>query len=246
MNLSKQSRELIAFFLKNNKVKYISQTVKTKKIVILLYEDIIKANYYCKNNINYNYSIKKIQSFAEITKPQHFNLASFPEIVMSHINKKTTAEITYYFSLYNRKITVHFIVENDIMDTEVYVYNRYIEIVAMWLHIVHNYSSNKCAKTVTIYFYFTSLKKNLPKTSADILNEININTAFTPTCPKDAEIIIYRKEEWFKVFIHETFHAFGLDFSMMNTDSINECILTIYKVNSKVNSYEANTEFGLK
>jgi hypothetical protein len=70
-----------------------------------------------------------------------------------------------------------------------------------------------------------------------------VNTAFTTTCPSDSEIVVFRKEEWFKVFIHETFHNFGLDFSMMNNDIINQCITNIYKVNSEVNAYEAYTEF---
>ena len=31
-----------------------------------------------------------------------------------------------------------------------------------------------------------------------------------------SEIIIFRNEEWFKVFVHETFHLFGVDFSNMS------------------------------
>jgi hypothetical protein len=76
-----------------------------------------------------------------------------------------------------------------------------------------------------------------------ILDEINVNTAFTSTCPKNAEIVVFRKEEWFKVFMHETFHNFGLDFSDMNNNDVNNCILGIFKVNSQVNLYESYTEF---
>jgi hypothetical protein len=77
-----------------------------------------------------------------------------------------------------------------------------------------------------------------------VLNATHVNTAFTQTCPLTyAEIVVYRKEEWFKVFIHETFHNFGLDFSGMNNDIITNCILDIFDVNSEVNSYEAYTEF---
>jgi len=96
---------------------------------------------------------------------------------------------------------------------------------------------------LNIYFYFTSLEKNLPNSNIHILDETNVNTAFTTTCPSDSEIVVFRREEWFKVFIHETFHNFGLDFSMMNNDMIHECIMNIYKVNSDINAYEAYTEF---
>jgi hypothetical protein len=70
-----------------------------------------------------------------------------------------------------------------------------------------------------------------------------VNTAFTTTCSKDSEIVIFRKEEWLKVFIHETFHNFGLDFSTLNNNQTHECIHNIYKVKSSINAYEAYTEF---
>jgi L-rhamnose isomerase len=73
--------------------------------------------------------------------------------------------------------------------------------------------------TEKIYIYHTSLLKILPNTNVDILNENNVNTAFTRTCPSNSEIVVFRKEEWFKVFIHETFHSFGIDFASMNTST---------------------------
>jgi hypothetical protein len=83
----------------------------------------------------------------------------------------------------------------------------------------------------------------LPNTNNIVLDEINVNTAFTRTCPVNSEIIVFRKEEWFKVFIHETMHNFGLDFSDLNTNSCTEKILSLFNVNSDVNLYEAYTEF---
>jgi hypothetical protein len=76
-----------------------------------------------------------------------------------------------------------------------------------------------------------------------ILNENNVNTAFTTTCPANSEIVVYRKEEWFKVFIHESFHNFGLDFSDMNTQDCTNHILQLFNVHSEVNLYESYTEF---
>jgi hypothetical protein len=75
------------------------------------------------------------------------------------------------------------------------------------------------------------------------LDEENVNTAFTTTCPKNSEIVVYRKEEWFKVFIHETFHNFGLDFSDMNISDSTKRILELFPVNSEVNLFESYTEF---
>jgi hypothetical protein len=113
----------------------------------------------------------------------------------------------------------------------------------VWLYIVDIYSAKKCSKQIKIFIYHTSLLKELPKTNVEILNENNVNTGFTRTCLIKSEIAIFRKEEWFKVFIHETFHNFGLDFSDMNVLSCNEKILKIFPVNSDVNLYESYTEF---
>ena len=243
MNLTKQSRELIYFFSKNKHLNYDRQTNKTNTILSELYNEILEAYNFCKEKINYKISIKKIVTATQIIKPLNFNSKSFPEIVRNHIDESMMSEISFSFSLYDRNIKVHFIVENGNIELEIDLYTRYMEIITMWLYILNIYGSKECAKTLNIYFYFTSLEKYLPNSNIHILDEINVNTAFTTTCPKDSEIVVFRKEEWFKVFIHETFHNFGLDFSMMDNEEVNTCILDIFKVNSQVNSYEAYTEF---
>ena len=48
------------------------------------------------------------------------------------------------------------------------------------------------------------------------------NTAFTYSCVPSSQIVLFRMEEWFKVFIHETFHCFGLDFSQMDMTESNK------------------------
>ena len=112
-----------------------------------------------------------------------------------------------------------------------------------WLHIVNEYASRSCSNTLTIFIYHTSLTKELPSSPIEILNENNVNTAFTRSCPANSEIVVFRKEEWFKVLMHETFHNFALDFSDMNNSACHARILSIFPVNSEVNLFEAYTEF---
>ena len=116
----------------------------------------------------------------------------------------------------------------------------------IWLIMINEYASKSCASELTIYLYFTSLQKTMPTSNISILGEHNVNTAFTMTCPKISEIVIFRKEEWFKVFLHETFHNFGLDFSDMNNEACNNKILSIFPVKSEVNLYESYAEFWAK
>ena len=62
-------------------------------------------------------------------------------------------------------------------------------------------TKTRCSKTLNVICYLTSLKKKLPVSNLTILGANNANTAFTHRCPEKGEIIMYRKEEIFKVFI---------------------------------------------
>jgi hypothetical protein len=220
MNLTSKSKKLLLFFSKNKYFFDMNQTIKTNKILLELYSEILKAYHYIKKNQPRILSIKKIVNSIQITKPKNFNAKSFPEIVRNHIDEMIISEICYTFSIYDRQVKVYFMVENDNIELEIDMYNGYVETIAMWLYVLNIYASKQCVKTLSIYLYFTSLEKHLPNSNIYVLDENHVNTAFTTTCPSDSEIIVFRKEEWFKVLIHETFHNFGLDFSGMNNERI--------------------------
>jgi len=247
MKLSKNSKQLMLFFTQNKHINNVKQTKQTDNILEEIYHEIINAyNYLNKlkqSGIYFTVTTKKILSAIQISKPQIFNSNSFPELVRNYIDELTMSEITYNFSLYGIKIKIHFIVEEDNVELNLDTYNKHVDSMIMWLHILNQYASRQCVNSLVVYLYFTSLEKKLPNSNIDILDEINVNTAFTTTCPKDSEIVVFRKEEWFKVFIHETFHNFGLDFSDMNNNEVHKCMLNIFKVESDVNLYEAYTEF---
>jgi hypothetical protein len=247
MKLSKKSKELMLFFTKNSHINKVAQTKRTDSIIMDLYKDIYNAYKYL-NNLKqkgnyYNITTKKILAASEISKPNNFNSNSFPEIIRKHIDELTMYEIVYNFSLYGRIIKLYFIVEEDNIELKLDKFNKWVDNIIMWLYILNQYASKQCANTLAVYFYFTSLEKKLPNSNIFILDEQNVNTAFTTTCPRDSEIVVFRQEEWFKVFIHETFHNFGLDFSDMNNNESKNCILNIFQVNSEVNLYESYTEF---
>jgi hypothetical protein len=247
MKISKKSKELMYFFTKNKHINKVKQTKRTDSIITELYNDIYESYKYLislkqKGNF-YNVTTKRVLSATQISRPQSFNSKSFPDVVRNHIDETTMSEISYTFSLYGRNIKIHFIVEDDNVELKLETFNSYVDAIVMWLYILNQYASKQCANSLVIYLYFTSLEKKLPDSNIFILDEINVNTAFTTTCPRDSEIVVFRKEEWFKVFIHETFHNFALDFSDMNNDEVNRCILNIFKVNSNVNLYESYTEF---
>lgn len=123
---------------------------------------------------------------------------------------------------------------------------KYLSMIVFWLSIVVQYANdNVCNKQpLSIILMMSSLKKNLP--SVTCLKECEIkkpmvNTGYSVKCD---HIVIYRREEWFKVFIHETFHNYTLDFfENANPDAVHE-ILEHFGIRRKleVRLFEAYTE----
>ena len=249
MKITNNSKKLISFFHKYNCLPHIKQTKATNSIFKHFFHEIDDAvNFvsYTKSQRGqsfYNLKINKINHINQIPKPATFNADVFPTPVLQHIDEYSLSSLTYSFQLFGRKITIHFLIEDDKPEIYINKYNTYVDHILAWLFIVNEYASRACSNTLTIFIYHTSLTKELPRSPVEILNENNINTAFTRSCPTNSEIVVFRKEEWFKVLMHETFHNFALDFSDMNTADCHSRILSIFPVNSEVNLFEAYTEF---
>lgn len=253
MELTKESHKLMSFFIKQKCLLSInqSQTRTTDTILETLYEEIKAGVSYIQNIKSlkrngesfYNLKIENITNVNRVPKPSTFAPNSFPTEVRNHIDTFSVSSITYKFNLYKRVISIIFVTEYNSVEEILETYNSYVDYMLVWLYIVNKYSSKSCSKELKIFVYHTTLLKELPNSNIEILSWNNVNTAFTRTCPVESEIVVFRKEEWFKVFIHETIHNFGLDFSDMDLREYNERILNLFPVNSEVNLYEAYTEF---
>jgi hypothetical protein len=154
----------------------------------------------------------------------------------------------YSFSIQNRVFTIHCIYPTNNIQQE----NEIIEWFDMikkqiysWLFIACSQSNEECSKDVSIYLYFTDFKKQFPH-KKEILGENHVNSAYTFSCKLNKngnnEMYLYRKEEWFKVFIHECFHAFSLDFSHMDTRKIDKELTRIFPLHLDVRFFETYSE----
>ncbi len=117
--------------------------------------------------------------------------------------------------------------------------DNYVKWIHTWLQVATHYAKPGCSMAVTVYLYLTDLKKLLPKKHEIALDTEHANTAFTTFCQPKTEIIIYRREEWFKVFIHESFHNLGLDFAGEN---VKKTLFRIFPIQSEFKLYETYTE----
>jgi hypothetical protein len=246
---SNETRYLLNFFNSIEKI-YVK---KNKNIINTSINEFLNLIFIklkkIKEEINVDIDgkiIKYSNKFCE--KNQLFNY--IPENIKKHI-KFYSKNIIYYFlnnndSIINKQIKIYFIIEESEKKILIQEYNKYVKRILCWFYLIKDYINSECCKTLNVYIFMTSLNKMTPN-KLEILDYENVNTGITTSCPKNGEIILFRKEEWFKVFIHETFHSFGIDFSSnLNNDNnyySKELTRNIFKVNSIINLYEAYTEF---
>lgn len=123
--------------------------------------------------------------------------------------------------------------------------NAFIKRAHIWLNIASHYACPKCSTVVNVYLYLISHKKETPKMALQPVDKVHINTAFTTPCMEHTEIVLFRREEAFKVFIHESFHNLGLDFSAF--ENVNkraeQIVRSVFHINaSEMPIYECYTE----
>lgn len=161
--------------------------------------------------------------------PTFFNTIQQPE------------HISYQFTFHNRTFFL-----NIVKSPETTITKLQIQKIMVWLNYASAHAKHHCSKTLTINLVLTPKTKYLP-TKGIIPNIEHVNTAFTTSCSPLTEILIYREEEWFKVFIHETMHCLGFDFSELDVSKENKRLLnTLYlgvASNIDLRIYESYCEF---
>ena len=235
MVFSSRTTEFIQFLETNisTNIPKITMNHKSTNIFSLLFKHISDANQVWKT-IELDYDIKP---YNENIIDIHF----YPDIIQNVIVNMDKMICKTTFNINKRTYYIHIICEKKHNCTITY-FKRLIKRMYIWLYVASTYANNECSQILNIYIHFTKQEKTLPIEKGLIIEQINVNTAYTYACATDNELHIYRKEEWFKVFIHETMHSLGLDFAMMDTTNSNAYILEIFPVLSDVRISETYSE----
>ena len=207
------------------------------------------------NSANYSW----IKHKSDIIKYQHlvtsFNDPGFANIPLEISSKfiKTVKSASHThtafkigprsFNLYLWFYTIHLTTAQTTTKQE-----EILKKIYTWLSVIDRHAIPTCSPNVDIYIYLTEHRKFMPTAPSRTIGELNVNTAFTYGCSNSSTntIHVYREEEWFKAFIHETFHCFGLDFIPIN-DQANIKIKEAFPVSniiaqSDIKLYETYTE----
>jgi len=251
--VSKNLKLFINKYFKKSKndISKLRFSTSTIKFIKNIYGSIIKCNLECINKAN----IIKVP-FNETSFPKSNNFQGIPDEIRTNIENNEQTTKIYEFKVKNRNIRVFFIFPMQGSQLNEKEMMKYVERIFIWLSIAYKYSPVNCAKNLNVYLYLTDLKKMLPTIDASPIDWEHANTAFTYSCREEhitshnenkdiadiSEINIFRKEEWFKVFIHETIHCMGLDFSHMDTGFSNSKINSMFNINIDVKLFESYTE----
>lgn len=198
-----------------------------------------------KNNI-FDIYFKSINSIHDIPKSEYlFDSNYIPEKIKYTINNETNNYISFKFKIKDRTIRVIFVVFDDNIIFNIEKYEKYMDKIYVWFYIASKHAYKYCSKNLDIYIYMTNNKREMPKSNIHILEPEHINGGVSNVCVKDSlsELVIFRKEEWFKVLIHETFHNYGLDFSDLMIDALRKDFKKLFPIQSKMEIFESYTEF---
>lgn len=190
---------------------------------------IIKSFFIKLNNNHYNkpHCISRLAVLRNHTVEKNGLFNIIPQKIRTDIedNYNTAHLITYI--IHSKTVNYHIYdkmeLNSGLIDNMIYKMN-------LWLSIAFEQANNECSNKLDIHLFLTDHKKITPDYDKPV-DTIHANTAFTTSCSQYNKVYIYRKEEWFKVFIHETFHCLGLDFSHMDVRKSNTIINNIFSTN---------------
>jgi hypothetical protein len=181
-----------------------------------------------------------------IPRPTGFKLTDLPqtarEWILAHKNSATTHE--YRADVEGRKVKLYIVTFSGGGSSK---HDALVDNIVTWLHVAARLASQSCGSgQLTGYVYLTQLPKTMPVSDSAPIGHNSVNTGFTESCNRHpSTIVVYRREEALKVFIHETFHALGLDFSTAApSQAAQQTLHASFAINNQhVALFEVHAEF---
>jgi hypothetical protein len=223
-----------------------------RKAFGVLYSDMQRAFAAC-HGTTLTPVVKTVDSRRSLPLPSGFSSGSdyFPDEIRDHILNEPGVSVTYNFSVGDRKVVLHFVEFNQQpaqLKMNMKALLAHAERVCALLHLVSLHAVRAtCSSTLSIYIYLTDFEKRFPTRKGLPLDAEHVNTGMSYHCAKTNDVVVYRREEWFKVLIHELFHAMGLSFIESDMpagmDAAMQSVLQrMYAISHPVRLYETYCE----
>lgn len=215
----------------NKNIDYIFQhyptTIEKKftntyfmKLLYILLDRAEEADIKVENNISY------------ILQPKLDNGRFLDTIIHKHITE--TKYICY---------TIKILIDQtfckiDIFSEQEINIKEYTSFFKVFLYLCCK-NSDQLSRQYHFQLILTDFKKSLP--TNEIIRPIHINTGYSIHSQK--KVVLFRKEEIIKVFIHECFHIFCLDFSDVDGINYQDMFTPMFHVPSDYLIFESLCEF---
>jgi hypothetical protein len=157
--------------------------------------------------------------------------------ILNFINKNDFIHHHIHFKIKDATYNVHIYTQNEIQ------LNKYIYFIKLILIMCSQHAETRY-NVFTFKIILTDFKKEQPVIPVEPYT-INSGTTSSPIekgADDHKEIIIFRKEEWFKVFIHECFHLFSLEFSSSDKE-YTKLFQPLFNIESDFLFFESLCEF---
>jgi len=242
MLFTDETKEIVEFLVDNHShFKKMTANKKTNGILLNIFDSIKKSEQEIMK-IKNDKGIEKIIKNNIIFEGELNHLLDgvfIPPEIKEHVNNYTNA-VVFKANINNRYTTLNFYNSGETnSDFE------QLDNMALLLFTIFNFLSKSsvgnCAETMNVHLFLTDFKKTLPSDKSGILGNNVANSAVTYHGAKNGTMLIFRKEEFIKVFIHESIHSLGLDW--LDNDILKDDIKKIFNIQSKFLINEAYTEF---
>ena len=196
-------------------------------MLMLLYREIKNGEKHFKKA-----SIPEPVLQTELITPNLTGGMFYPDTIKDYVKNNTRYQLIYRLNINGKENRIIFslFTEKDIENID--KYNKYIGFIYNWLFICNKISPDSVCNSLDIFLYLTPYAKRLPTSRGEVLGASHVNTAYTQRCKASNEVIIYREEEWKKVFIHELFHSFCFDPNDKQINEIIPYIKELFPINS--------------
>ena len=147
------------------------------------------------------YVLQKYTNHSDTSNPSQLSNQFLDSRIAKYLQKKKyKVERTYVIHGKKINITLYFFKKMAKLSIELILKKIYLLLLLFF---------NEASVNVNINIYFTHFKKYMPPTSE--FTSYHVNSGVCSFGGPVNEITIYREEEWFKVLIHEMFHALNFD-----------------------------------
>lgn len=124
------------------------------------------------------------------------------------IKNNMIKQYVFNCNIHGKSVTISIGIMNTFLLTDEELV-RSIQLMVSWLFVCYKYVRNENFKPLKIDVYFTDIKRGFPNNNNQTIDAVNINGGLTYIY--DGSIVVFRYEEWFKVFIHECGHSLGFE-----------------------------------